>query len=95
MIPILYQTVIEGSVPSDYGIGALTDCLACSVTEERNGSYELTLSYASGGIHADDIQVNRIIKAKPNFTDNPQLFRIYKVGKNMNGRFEVNAQHIT
>ena len=95
MIPILYQTVTEGSVPSDYGIGALTDCLACSVTEERNGSYELTLSYASGGIHADDIQVNRIIKAKPNFTDNPQLFRIYKVGKNMNGRFEVNAQHIT
>ena len=95
MIPILYQTVTEGSVPSDYGIGALTDCLACSVTEERNGSYELTLSYASGGIHADEIQVNRIIKAKPNFTDNPQLFRIYKVGKNMNGRFEVNAQHIT
>ena len=95
MIPILYQTVTEGSVPSDYGIGALTDCLACSVTEERNGSYELTLSYASGGIHADDIQVNRIIKAKPNFTDTPQLVRIYKVGKNMNGRFEVNAQHIT
>ena len=95
MIPILYQTVTEGTVPSDYGIGALTDCLACSVTEERNGSYELTMSYASSGIHADEIQVNRIIKAKPNFTDNPQLFRIYKVGKNMNGRFEVNAQHIT
>ena len=95
MIPILYQTVTEGSVPSDYGIGALTDCLACSVTEERNGSYELTMSYASSGIHADEIQVNRIIKAKPNFTDNPQLFRIYKVGKNMNGRFEINAEHIS
>lgn len=95
MIPILYQTVTEGTVPSDYGIGALTDCLECKVTEERNGSYELTLSYASGGIHAEEIQVDRIIKAKPNFTDNPQLFRIYKVGKNMNGRFEVNAQHIS
>ena len=95
MIPILYQTATEGTVPSDYGIGALTDCLACSVTEERNGSYELEMSYASSGIHADEIQVNRIIKAKPNFTDNPQLFRIYKVGKNMNGRFEVKAQHIS
>ena len=95
MIPILYQTVVEGTVPSNMGIGCLTDTLACSVTEERNGAYELSLSYASGGIHADEIQVNRIIKAKPNFTDNPQLFRIYKVGKNMNGRFEVNAQHIS
>ena len=95
MIPILYQTVTEGTVPSDYGIGALTDCLECKVTEERNGIYELSLSYASSGIHASEIQVGRIIKAKPNFTDNPQLFRIYKVGKNMNGRFEVSAQHIS
>lgn len=95
MIPILYNAVTEGTVPNDYGIGSLTDCLSCEVTEERNGKYELTLSYAVGGIHADEIEVNRIIKAKPNYTDNPQLFRIYKVGKAMNGRFEVNAQHIS
>lgn len=97
MIPILYSSssVTEGSVPTSYGIGALTDCISCTVKEERNGAYELTLSYASNGIHAEDIAVNNIIKAKPNFTDDPQLFRIYKVGKNMNGRFEVNAQHIT
>lgn len=95
MIPILYNAVTEGTVPNNYGIGSLTDCLSCEVTEERNGSYELTLSYAVGGIHADEIKPNRIIKAKPNFTDNPQLFRIYKVGKAMNGKFEVNAQHIS
>ena len=95
MIPILYQTVTEGTVPNDYGIGSLTDCLSCEVKEERNGGYELTLVYASSGIHAEEIQPNRIIKAKPNFNDNPQLFRIYKVGKEMNGRFEVNAQHIS
>lgn len=95
MIPILYNSVVEGVVPSDYGIGALTDCLSCSVKEDRNGAYELTMQYAAQGIHAEDIQPDRIIKAKPNFTDDPQLFRIYKVGKNMNGRFEVNAQHIS
>ena len=95
MIPILYSSVTEGVVPSDYGIGALTDCLSCEVTEERNGGYELTMSYAVGGIHAEEIEPNRIIKAKPNFNDNPQLFRIYKVGKQINGRFEVNAQHIS
>ena len=77
MIPILYSTITEGVVPTTYGVGPLTDCLSCEVTEERNGSYELTLSYASQGIHAEDIVPNACIMAKPNFTDGPQLFRIY------------------
>lgn len=95
MIPILYDTITEGLVPTNYGVGPLTDCLSCEVTEERNGPYELTLVYAAQGIHAEDILPNACIMAKPNFSDDPQLFRIYKVGKTMNGRFEVKAQHIT
>ena len=95
MIPVLYETMTEGTVPTHYGLGPLTDCLRCEVGEERNGKYELVLEYAAEGIHADDIQVNRFIMAKPNFTDNPQIFRIYKVSKTMNGKFTVNAQHIS
>ena len=95
MIPVLYETMTEGTVPTHYGLGPLTDCLRCEVNEERNGKYELVLEYAAEGIHADDIQVNRFIMAKPNFTDNPQIFRIYKVSKTMNGKFTVNAQHIS
>ena len=95
MIPILFQTLTEGTVPTHYGLGALTDALACTVKEERNGSYELSLTYAASGIHAEDIQPNRFIMAKPNYTDNAQIFRIYKVGKTINGRFEVSAQHIS
>lgn len=95
MNPILYSAITEGAVPSDYGIGVLKDCLSCKVHEERNGSYELTMEYASEGIHASDIVPNAILKVKPNYTDDPQLFRIYKVGKTINGRFEVNAQHIS
>lgn len=95
MIPILYATITEGSVPTNYGIGSLTDCLSAKVTEERNGSYEIVLEYASGGIHAEEIQVNRFIMAKPNFTDDPQIFRIYRVGKVMDGRFTVCGQHIS
>ena len=95
MIPILYETMTEGTVPTHYGLGPLTDCLRCEVSEERNGKYELVLEYTANGIHADDIQVNRFIMAKPNFTDNPQIFRIYKVSKTMNGKFTVNAQHIS
>lgn len=95
MIPILYQTMTEGSVPSDYGIGPLTDTIEAIVTEQRNGIYELALTYAAEGIHAEDIQPGRFIMAKPNYTDDAQIFRIYKVGKTINGRFLVSAQHIS
>lgn len=92
MNPILYSSITEGTVPNDYGVGVLHP-ISCSVKEVRNGEYELTMEYPSEGIHAESIVPNAFIKAKPNFTDNPQLFRIYKVGKTMNGRFEVNAEH--
>ena len=95
MKPILYASITEGTVPSDYGAGVLSDCLACTVKEERNGAYELEMEYAAQGIHAGNIVPNAILKVKPNYTDDPQLFRIYKVDKTINGRFAVYAQHIS
>lgn len=95
MIPILYASVTEGTVPTNYGVGALSDVLTCEVKEELNGAYELTMEYAAEGIHASEIVPNAILKVKPNYTDDPQLFRIYKVGKTINGRFTVEAQHIS
>jgi len=95
MIPILFQTMTEGTVPTNYGIGPLSDCISCTVTEERNGGYELAMTYAVEGIHASEIEPNRFILAKPNYTDDPQIFRIYKIGKTINGSFTVNAQHIS
>ena len=95
MFPILYETVTEGTVPSDNGLGILNDALDCKVVEERNGVYELQMSYPASGIHAGDILERRILKAKPNFTDDPQLFRIYKIGKVLGGAFTVYARHIS
>ena len=97
MIPILYSSssVTEGVVPTSYGIGALTDCIRCEASEERNGKYEMTLVYPANGIHADQIQYGSFIKAKPNFTDDPQLFQVYKIGKTMNGQFTVYCQHVS
>lgn len=95
MIPILYDSITEGVVPTHYGIGPLTDALSCTVHEVLNGLDELTLSYPAQGIHAEDITPGCFIKAKPNFTDDPQIFRIYKVGKTMAGKFTVNARHIS
>lgn len=95
MLPILYSTITEGTVPSNYGVGVLSDCISASVKEVRNGEYELTMEYPADGIHAADIVPLAVLKVKPNYTDNPQLFRIYKVGKTINGKFTVNAQHIS
>ena len=94
MNPILFQTMTEGTVPTNYGLGVL-DAMSCVVKEERNGAFELTMTYAANGIHAEDIQPNRFIMAKPNYTEPAQIFRIYKVGKTINGKFTVNAQHIS
>ena len=96
MIPILYaaSSITEGTVPTSYGIGALTDITDAKCSEERNGKYELTLTYPFNGIHADQIQYGSVIKAKPNFTDDPQLFRVVKIGKVMNGAFSIYCQHI-
>ena len=100
MIPILYNSVnLDGGsperVPQHYGLGTLVDCFSCKVKEERNGSYELEMEYAANGQYANEITPGRYIKAQPNYTDDPQLFRIYNVGKNINGRFTVNAEHFS
>lgn len=97
MFPILYDetSITYGTVPSDNGLGVLSDALACKVTEERNGVYELELTYPASGIHSKDIQLRHLLKVKPNFTDNNQLFRIYKIGKVLNGSFKINARHIS
>ena len=45
MIPILYAASEIDFTTN--GIGLLTDAVSCTVTEERNGAYELTLVYLS------------------------------------------------
>ena len=95
MFPILYENIVAGSVPQNFGLGVLSDCISCTVEPERNGRYELELTYPKSGIHAEEIAYRRIIKAKPNFSDNPQLFRIDRIGKVMNGVFTVYAKHIS
>lgn len=91
MIPYLSAT---GNL-DDYGLGKLTDCLDCKVTEEARGVYELEMSYPATGVHAADIDVERFIVAKPNYTDSPQIFKIYRISKAINGVFLINAEHIS
>lgn len=95
MFPILYENITVGTVPQDHGLGDLSDCISCYVEEKRNAEYELTMEYPANGIHAAEIANRRIIKAKPNPTDDPQLFRIDRIGKTLSGTFTVYAKHIS
>ena len=93
MIPILYAASETDFTTN--GIGLLTDAVSCTVTEERNGAYEATLIYPAKGHLAEYIAEDAIIKAKANDTDEPQLFRIYKSGKQIGSNTTWNAEHIS
>lgn len=93
LIPILYAASETDFTTN--GIGLLTDAVSCTVTEERNRAYEATLVYPAKGHLAEYIAEDAIIKAKANDTDEPQLFRIYKSGKQIGSNTTWNAEHIS
>ena len=77
------------------GLGALPDAATCTVTEERNGGYEVEMEYPLTGSHFSDIQKRRILYVKPNPYDDPQPFRIYSITKPINGIVTVHAAHLS
>ncbi len=93
MIPILYKA--DAVDFSTFGVGALSECTLCEVTEERNGAFECTLKYPVTGILFSELKNERLIKAKPNDTSKEQLFRIYRITTPINGIVTIYAQHIS
>lgn len=91
--PILY-----GATETNFdnnGIGILSACVSCEVTEEANGIFELAMTYPMDGVHFAEIGDRAIIKAKADQFREPQLFRIYAISKPMNGIVTVLAEHIS
>lgn len=93
MIPILYESNITNF--NSNGIGRLSDAITCIVTEERNGQYELQMTYPMDGALYNDLQVSRIIWAVPSDGEEEQAFRIYKVSRPISGIVTVYAEHIS
>ena len=52
--PLLYEPT--ESTFANNGLGALSDCVSCIVTEERNNAFELTMEYPVNGVHFEEIQ---------------------------------------
>lgn len=93
MIPKLFSSA-ETEFTS-YGIGSLPDAISCKVEEERNGIYEMTLTYPITGRHYENIQYHSLILVKPNPYDDEQAFRVYRISKPLKGKVTVYAQHIS
>lgn len=93
MRPILYKSTEKNFLTN--GIGVLSDVISCIVREERNGSYELTMTYPIDGMHFADIKSRAIILAKPNNEDRPQPFRVVHITKPIDGIIEIEATHIS
>ena len=93
MTPILYAPTETDF--TTLGIGTLTDCVSCQVTEERNGPYELTMEYSVDGAHYKEIKVDAVVKAQTGERTGLQLFRIYAVSRPIGGIVTVNAEHVS
>lgn len=77
------------------GLGSLNDAISCQVVEERNGEFELEMTYPITGRKYNDLQLRRIIMAKANPYSDLQPFRIYSITKPINGIVTINAEHIS
>lgn len=77
------------------GIGALTDCISCEVTEEGKGIFVLEMRYPVTGVHYEDIKVTNFIVAKPNQLQDRQAFTIERISRPINGIVTVYCNHIS
>lgn len=93
MIPILFDA--NSTEFSSNGIGRLSDCTYCLVTEERNGIYEAEFQYPITGLHYDMIEQGRIVLVSHDEQQDKQPFVIYRISKPINGIITVNAHHIS
>lgn len=93
MIPILFPPTATDF--STRGLGPLSDCISCAVTEQRNGIYELEMQYPLTGLHYDDITDRSIILAIPSPYRAAQPFRVYQITRSMSGTATIYAQHLS
>ena len=73
------------------GLGVLRDAISPLVTEERNGQFELTMSYPVDGALFDEIKNDRIIKADASQKLKAQRFKIIRITKPAGGVVKVYA----
>lgn len=93
MIPVLYNHS-EKEFTSN-GLGRLTECTSCIVTEERNGVFECEFTYPISGRHYEEIAEGCIIFVTHDNSGIPQPFDVYKRSVPINGEVTFYAAHVS
>lgn len=93
MIPILYEST-ETQFTSN-GLGRLVDTISATVTEERNGVYELEFEYPISGEKYELIKEGRIVAVTHDETGDVQPFILYKRTATIDGKVKFNAHHLS
>ena len=93
MIPILFES--SATTYTTQGIGAMTEAISCLVTEERNGIYELEMTYPMTGHLYKELENGRILFTTHEYGKPADAFRIYSITKPLNGIVTIKAEHIS
>ena len=91
----LYSQRPTDPTSSEHSVGILSDAISCNVVEERNSVFEFHMTYPLNGNKYNEILPGRYVKCKPNAYDNPQLFKIVDVRKNINGEATITGYHVS
>ncbi len=100
--PLLYGSYTNSPadiLESGNGLGALSDCLECKISETLNGEYFLSMAYPLGGIHSTQIEEGCLIRAlrRPgDFDSDAQVFRVTDIDIDyFSKEMQITAQHIS
>lgn len=93
MKPILFEST--ETLFASNGLGRLSDCISCRVSEERNGIYECEFEYPTDGAHYADIIEGRIVLCSHDESGDLQPFDIYGHSKTIDGVTTFYAHHIS
>lgn len=91
--PILYAA--NETDFNTLGLGVLQDAISPLVSEERNGQFELTMSYPVDGALFNEIKNDRIIKVDASHSLKAQRFKIIRITKPSGGIVKIYTEHVS
>ena len=74
---------------------SLTDVISCTVTEERNGVFNLEMVVSTTTPYFEQIKEGMLVLVKPNHTQSLQAFEICKISRPILQRVKIIANHIS
>lgn len=94
-----YNSTYDIYIPTAWDMSllcTLPDTVSCFVTEEKNGRYELSMSYVAAGTNADQIQTDQILGVYCPLRNSigENYFRIYRVERDLGGHIAVSARQM-